>query len=528
MGLHRRIAMNVMVSYVARGLQILLSLVLIPVMYRHLDIEVIGMWMLLSQATLFLGLLDFGFGPTLTRRIAFAKGLSGEHVDVELTAESRAKLGDLLRTGRVVFRVLALVIFLLAGCGGTLLLKQVPLQRLAWGQVLGAWALFCVSYAINVWSGLWLTLLSGLGYVGGANLITTIMLVVAAVGKILAVSCGGSLVSLAVIDCVAAVATRQLLRAYFLWKEGHILQLPGRWSSGEFRSIVEPALKFWFTALAAFLVLKTDEIFITYFKGTEAIPDYRSTYMVINCLYNLAITFSLVAMPFYSQLWQAGSLSTLQAILMRNLALALGLMLSGLTAVVMSSPSLFNLWLGPGHFVGFAILIVFCTMLFLETQHVTFTYAARSTEDEVYALCALAAGTLNLILTWFLGKRYGLLGIAMGTMLAQMATSNWYCVHHSLERLQLSFRVYAARVLAPLAGLLSASTLPLLLALPHLPLLPFPWSDWLRVAVVCAWCGAVLAAFLWRFAISAEERLRLLMTIKSNPRFGMLRRLMAR
>jgi O-antigen/teichoic acid export membrane protein len=510
MSLHRRIAFGVSATYVARALQIVLNLALLPIMYHHLSKDVIGMWWLLGQASLFLGLLDFGFGPTLTRRIAFAKGISGAHVDVELTPESRAKLGDLLSTGKVVFRCVALLILVLAGSVGAVLLQRVPLVTLTKSEVLGAWALFCLSYSINAWSGLWLTLLNGLGYVGSANLITVVMLVVAALGKIVAVACGGSLISLAVIDCVAAIATRQILRAYLLRKESDVLTFPGHWSSAEFRSILAPAIKFWVTALGAFLILKTDEIFITYFLGTAAIADYRSAYTVINCLYTLALTFSLVSMPFYSQLWQAGHLSTLQSVLMKNLAVSLGIMLSGVTAVVLSSPALFDIWLGPGHFVGFPILIVFCTMLFLETQHVTFAFAARSTEDEVYALWALMAGVLNLVLTWFLGKRYGLLGIALGTLLAQLVTNNWYCVYHGLERLHVSFGVYARRILVPLACLLAASAVPLLSALPRLPLLPLPWSDWMRLAVVSAWCAFLLVLFLWYVALSGAERLKAL------------------
>jgi O-antigen/teichoic acid export membrane protein len=524
MGLHRRIAVGVFTSYIARALQIVLSLLLLPIMFRHLSDEAIGMWYLLGSATLFLGLLDFGFGPTLTRRIAFAKGISGGHVDVELNAESREKLGDLFFTGKVVFRCLALVILLLAGGVGTILLRRVPLNHLTEGEVLGAWALFCLSYSINAWGGLWLTLLSGLGYVGSANLITIIMQVVAALAKIIAVSRGGSLLSLATIDCVTAIATRQLLRAYLLWKETDVLTLTGRWSTIDFHSILTPALKYWITTLGAFLILKTDEIFIIYFLNAAAIADYKAAYVVINCLSNLALTFALVSVPFYSQLWQAGDLATLQSVLMRNLAVTLGVMLSGVTAVILASPCLFNIWLGPGRFVGFPILFAFSTMLFLETQHCTFASAARSTEDEVYALWALGAGLLNLVFTWFLGQRYGLLGIALGTLFAQLVTNNWYCVYHGLERLQIPFSTYATRILVPLAGLALATALPLLIVVRYLPALPFPPADWLQLMVVTAWSGLILLLFLWCVALNSDERFRLTMKIKSLLPFAWLRR----
>jgi O-antigen/teichoic acid export membrane protein len=511
MSLNRRIAMGVFAGYLARAMQIVLNLALLPIMFRQLSNEVIGIWFLLGQAALFLGLLDFGFGPTLTRRIAFAKG----HTEDELSPDNRQKLGDLVVTSRVIYRWMAVAVLLLAGSTGALFLGTVTLKQLTLGQVLGAWLLFCLSYAINAWGGLWVALLSGLGYVGSANLIMVIIQVVAMIAKIIVVSLGGGLMSLAIIDCVASLVGRQVARAYLLWKEPGILSLPGSWSGGKLRSMLSPALKCWITSLGAFLILRTDEIFIGYFLDAAAIANYRAAYSAIYCLYTLALTLSLVSIPFCSQLWQSGNMALLQSVLMRNLAAGLGIMVSGLVAVLLSSPSLFNVWLGPEHFIGFPILIVFSTMLFLETQHVIFANAARSTEDEVYALWALGSGILNLALTWVLGQRFGLLGIALGTLVAQLLTNNWYCVYHGLERLQLRFTTYATQILAPLAVLALISAAPLVFILQHLPPIAPPWADWLQLMVVCLWCGGTLLVFLWLAAFNSEERFRLTMKVKA-------------
>ena len=152
-------------------------------------------------------------------------------------------------------------------------------------------------------------------------------------------------------------------------------------------------------------------------------------------------------------------------------------------------------------------------MLLLEAQHVIFASAARSTEDEVYALWALGAGVLNLLLTWILVQRLGLLGVALGTLLAQITTNNWYAVVHPMSRLQISFATYAGRVLLPLAILAVVAAIPLAILLRFMPELP--WNDWWRLAIVCAWCGGALLIFLWRSAINSDERFRVTMKIKT-------------
>jgi O-antigen/teichoic acid export membrane protein len=528
MSLNRRIAAGVLTSYVARALQILLTLALLPLMFRRLSTEVVGMWYLLGQATLFLGLLDFGFGPTLTRRLAFAKGLSGAHIDAELTPESCQKLGNLIYTGRVVYRWLAIVVFLVAAIAGALFLRLLKLEDLTYQQVMGAWMLFSLSYAINAWGGLWVALLGGLGYVGTANLITVVTQVFGVIGKLAVVALGGGLLSLAAIDCITFVVARQVGRAYMLWKEPTVLAQTGQWSADDFRSMLNPALKCWVTSLGAFLVLKTDEIFIALYFGPADIATYRASYSVISYLYTLSLTFTYVSMPFYSHLWMTQNLRMLHSVLMRNLAVGLGIMVAGLAAVLLSSPGLFNIWLGPNNFIGFPILFVFSTMLFLEAQHVIFACASRSTEDEVFALWALGAGILNLILTWILLHPLGLLGIALGTLFAQICTNNWYCVYRSAQRLQFPLATYATRIVVPLAVLAVVIALPLVFALQYLPAISSPWREWLTLTVVCVWSGGALLIFLWCVAFNSEERLRLLMKFRSILLTSWLRSILVR
>ena len=74
MSVTRRIAFGAAASWFSRGVTILLGLVLMPVLFRYLPKEELGVWLLLGQSWAAMGILDLGFGITLTRRIAFAGG----------------------------------------------------------------------------------------------------------------------------------------------------------------------------------------------------------------------------------------------------------------------------------------------------------------------------------------------------------------------------------------------------------------------------------------------------------------------
>src|SRR6266403_4267039 len=100
MSVSRRILFGAAATWFSRGLTILLGLVLLPVLFRHLPKEELGVWLLLGQSWAALGIFDLGFGVTLTRRIAFAKGKSGSEPNTPLMPETLAEIADLVATGR--------------------------------------------------------------------------------------------------------------------------------------------------------------------------------------------------------------------------------------------------------------------------------------------------------------------------------------------------------------------------------------------------------------------------------------------
>jgi len=165
------------------------------------------------------------------------------------------------------------------------------------------------------------------------------------------------------------------------------------------------------------------------------------------------------------------------------------------------------LWLGEGQFVGYPVLIIFVAMLTLETQHVIVAFGSRATEDEAFVPVAIASSLLNLLLVWLLIQRVGLLGVALGTFLAQLCTSNWYVVYRGLRRLRMSLVAHVQQVVVPLAfvfvSTLSTTWLAVRYAVPN-------ESDLGRVLVGALVAGSALALTLWFLVLSPQERQRLL------------------
>jgi hypothetical protein len=144
-------------------------------------------------------------------------------------------------------------------------------------------------------------------------------------------------------------------------------------------------------------------------------------------------------------------------------------------------------------------------VLALETHSFVIVASSRATEDEAFAFSTLTAGILKLSLSWILMQRYGLLGIAAGTLIAQLLTNSWFMSYRGLRRLGMSLREHLKDVLIPVAV---ASVLVLMCNVAVLSLLRSA-SPLAQVLVAGATTAILFAASCWNLVLAESERARI-------------------
>jgi O-antigen/teichoic acid export membrane protein len=128
---------------------------------------------------------------------------------------------------------------------------------------------------------------------------------------------------------------------------------------------------------------------------------------------------------------------------MLNTTAGMIIQIAAVSIIAVFGDYIMQLWLGKGHFVGWGILWVFCIMLTLENHHVIFARFGMSAKtDPTWGKMSIISGVINLTLTYIGVKLYGLMGVALGTMIAQMLTNNWYAVAKTLQIIQMRFMNY--------------------------------------------------------------------------------------
>ena len=503
MGAGKRIVLGTSATWLGQAVGIGARLILMPILFRFLPREELGLWFLIGGSSAFVGLMDLGFSRTFKRYVAFAKGKTSSDPDREISEATRQEIADILATGRFFYSVLALFVFALAWTTGFYFLRALDvsteMRRVLWL----AWTIMCAGHAVGVWGKFLTFLIQGMGDVAQATFIGILLSLVGFLASVTVVISGHGLVGLAAVGGVMGVMSRAILHVYVRRRYPTIVRLNGVARLSVLRPMVRPALRVWVVWLGTFLVLRTDDYFIAWFRGASDLPDYRIAYVLVMNMYVAAMAVAMVSNVFVSQAFQAGDWSVVRRLVLRSVRAGLALMVAGVAVVATMGDGIFHTWLGGGHFVGWLVLWTFCLMLTLECQHMILSNACVATNDIPFAPWAIAAGILNIVFTLLLIRPLGLWGVALATMFAQLLTNNWYGVWRSLRRLRIPLRYYARTVALPVGIQF------LVAAAGSYGIRRLVFAPWARIVGALGWSGFLCSLMLWFGTLGAKERGRI-------------------
>jgi O-antigen/teichoic acid export membrane protein len=520
MSIAHRIVAAVSAMWLSRFLGIATSILVMPVLFRHLPRAELGTWFMLAQCSAVTILMDLGVTSTLTRRIAFARGAGNTGTTGALERDTATSIAGLLAQSRLLYRCLAGGGFVIASAAGWVLFRHVDPGGTDPQTIAIAWIVLCAGYAITVGTGMWTAVVSGLGYVAAASILSIATNIAMLVIQAAAVLCGGGLIALAATSMIGSMLLRVAMQRFARAKHPEIFSSPVRREPLRSAALIAPSLKYWLTEVGAVLLLRTDQLFIAGFQDTSRIPAYFAAYTLIYNLALLSLAVGDSSSVYLSQLWRERSPESTHAFVLRSTRIGLGVMLSGSAFLLLVGDSVIAVWVGTQNFVGNGILATFCLTLTLYVMQSLVLGFSRATENEIYAPCYLAAGALKVLFTWALVGIFGLWGIALGTLAAQLLTTNWYVVKTGLRRLQIPWPRFFADAILPAAAVFGATMLVVaLLAV---------WNPWIdhpieRVAAGVAGAGIVCLASIWLLVLDEPLRRQVRQHLRARLKRAFLR-----
>jgi O-antigen/teichoic acid export membrane protein len=249
------------------------------------------------------------------------------------------------------------------------------------------------------------------------------------------------------------------------------------------------------------LIFYSDAVVIGIFLGAGAITSYAIATTLIN--YARTVVFLLLD-PFYpsaARMDAKGDFAELQRLLIVGTRIALVVALPLCIGLLFLGRQFITLWVGSAYAGGAVVLMVLVIPQFFSMpQYVSALVLAGMARHRTFAYVALCEGVANVLLSIFLVKRIGIIGVAWGTVIPALITNTLVIPLYTLRVLNLS----------PGAYLLKAYLRPVLCALP-VALMAYVFSTleatswWRFIAEGLSVCGlfGVMSYFL---CLYSEQR----------------------
>ena len=403
-----RLARNTVANIAGQVVTIGTWVVLTPLLLRHLGPTGYGLWVLMSSLLGYGGLLDLGVGAAVTKYVA----------------EHRAR-GDLVAATDLVATALRLYTAL----GGVALLLGLALARVA-PHVLQVPAdqqstltrLVVVSsaaLALQLPATLPYAVMRGLQRYDVTNLIGIAATALLAAGTVTVLLAGRGVVAVAAV-AIPCTVVAQIPMVWSIHREAPGLRIGWR---GARRALLRPVASFsaWLLLLNAASILKkkTDEVVIATVLPVGRIVPYAVARRLADLPELAAYQFVRTLMPLASHLEAGDQHERLRQLFVRSARLALAMFVPIAVAAVVLAEPLLAAWVGSRYATSAGLVVILVVAGGLEVVMVAATSFFQGIgRHRPLALLSASSALLNLVLSVILVRRFGLAGVAFGTLLA--------------------------------------------------------------------------------------------------------------
>ncbi len=379
---------------------------MIPYVIGHIGDRWYGLWILVGTTIGYFGFLDLGLGSANERYIARSIGMKDQH-ETNRVFSSSIVLFSIV--GAVTLVLTAIVILI---CPRFIHNPaDVPVFRLVFLLVGLDMA---VGFPIR---GYWGFLYAHIRY-DIVNIINILKTAVRTTLIVWLLSRGHGIISLAVATLVSDVAE---YAANFIYVRAKFPETAIRirdFSRSTVRQLYDYSLYSFVSAIAKQLRFNIDAFVITAMLGLSLVTHYNIGSRIAGYYLMLVMNAISSIKPVFSKLEGEGNFDELRE--RYHLTLKLNVILSlfiGGSLLIYGKPFILR-WMGPSYLDSWHVLAVLSVAQIFNTIQVTpSTLLYGISKHKVYSLIVVVEGLINLGLSILLARRYGIVGVALGTLL---------------------------------------------------------------------------------------------------------------
>ena len=486
------VLLNTATNYLRYFISAAVMFVLTPFIIRKIGAEDFGLWSLVFSLVGFLGLLDFGLATSVVRYVAECRG-SGD----------RARRNRLVSTLFVSYSVLSVLAAAVA-----LVLSfyfsswfDIPPERHMKGQLV--FLIVALRVALGFPLGLFYGVLFGEQRIHLVNIVQALSTMLYGIATLVVLDAGYGVVALAILN-LGAMLIEHVVYLFLAFRKVPDLKVSvGLADRRNFRELASFSVYTFIVNISALVLLRTDPVIVKFFMPLTAVAVYAVAMRISEVALLLTKQFVNVLAPLVAELKASGDDSKIRFVLVNatKFAFAPAVILTSLAYILGTEAVVF--WVGPDFVQAGPVLMILMTAMALAIPQMTASGILTMTGDQAYTARAAAISVvINVVASLALVQWLGLLGVALGTLIATLVVDLVLVVRRACSRHAIGYWSYLRRAVLP--AVIPAVPLILFTYLARLWIVP---SGLLVLAALAVPGTVVYLSVFWWFVEPSEKRL---------------------
>jgi|APSaa5957512535_1039671.scaffolds.fasta_scaffold30571_2 O-antigen/teichoic acid export membrane protein len=402
-------------SYIVIIISVIVGFISIPLLLDMLGAELFGVWILAQSVSGYIN--QFSFGVPSATGVLMAK------------SSSRLESSDILKKTSVILLVVVCFVLIISVFLYPLVVENketllnVSKENIdkSFLTIIVIASLTLVQIPFNNASQAFI----GMGHIYLERIYYAISLIASLISLYWSKSQEYEIVKVALLFMLASIIVKIIstVHVFFKYKKPKKYNLNHKVQS--YAKIISSSKAFFYIGICATFVYNIDVILIAYFMDIQFVTQYSLVFKIIGYMILFIGTINSVLAPKYGYYQSLNKWKDLNVLYSRALFL-----IPIASSVLMMFCVLFindiqYYWLGSkDNYAGIVVVVIFSYYIYIGSFINTYATLINSLDMAKKAIhITLLEGMSNLLITFFLIKAYGIIGAAMGTLIAAFFTS---------------------------------------------------------------------------------------------------------
>lgn len=406
MNIDKTLKVHTLINYFSKFFNIAINFYMVRITIGYLGDEKNGLWATLLSIVSMMAIGDLGIGNGLKNRITEA-----------LARDDERQVKSYISTAYITIGIISVFV-----CIVTLLISKFFVKTgFGYSDFKGALYIIIIGFSFNLISGIINSVLYAYqksNLVSFGQVLNSLILLlgvfeISKLGK-------GNLIHISLVYVVALILSNVILSGVFFLKHKSMFPSISAFRKDTIGSILNLGMKFFFLQLCGLVLFSTDSLIIANLIGLTEVTQYD----ILNKVYNnLTIMYSIILIPIWSAVTYAYAKKDVKWIkkILFKLKLLLVPFSLGVIGVSIFFKPITILWLGDDKGIPVSLVILFA--LYTIVQGWTAIYCSIVNgmgKIEVQLYTAIIGAIINIPLSIYLGKTYGIFGVKVATFVCQV------------------------------------------------------------------------------------------------------------